>query len=619
MPSVSVPIPSRAVWFHAFIGGYEPVPNNADQIRNWPSLIKAAGFDAVFAYITQGYLEVLMQLGDQVGQPYPSAYWKPKDGFMIFREACDEWNLQFHATYAPTQDLRHDVQGKHPGWITSGTTIEVAEPEAFDRIMRHVGFIADFYQPDGIQLEEPYYQSPPNHSHPAFVAEFMRRYGYDPTDPGAVQQHSSFADELAYTKKRLIVSLLQNIRSAVNRVSGTILLSANGPAAIDSPCIQEGYDPDTWKSECSLNFLAPQNYSLNVAKHDNMLKQFKERWSPLSLIDGIGLNWGGNDNCSNSEKQQVIERQMISAAHKISGTALFHWAAIDPRYTSNGFAAKLSDFKERFSDTYDIAAMCAIDEGVIVAYRDAPIIYYCPEARHLRGGGKARLVYNGREKCDFLYTIDGGIIAAFSGDDTHAHAYFTSDANIGSGEVVYVGERRVASIVACRGWIITAFQGLEGIFKVPFGARLDSGAHLPLGGNQVASLAAFAGGVIIRFTTGSVYFSPDGENLDGGGQSRCVYVGSRTAQKIVRIVPFAGGFLTEFDSGYVYRSTNIDDLGSGEHAYKGGTENSQRLTAMIALRDGAITAFTQGGVYYSLDGRHLNGANGTIRVFPETD
>ncbi len=616
MRDFSVPIPSRAVWFHAFIGGYEPVPSNPDQIRTWPSLIKAAGFDAVFAYITQGYLEALMLLGDQNGQPYPSAYWKPKDGFTIFREECDKWNLQFHATYAPTQDLRRDVQGKHPGWITSGATIEVAEPEAFDRIMRHVEFIAKFYQPDGIQLEEPYYQDPPNHSHPAFVAEFKRRYGYDPTDLVAIQEHSSFADELAYTKKRLIVSMLQNIKSTVNRVSGKILLSANGPSAFDSPYIREGYDPDTWKSECSLNFLVPQNYSVTVENHDNVLNQLKARWSPLDLVDGIGLNWGGIDNCSSSEKQQVIERQIISAARGVSGTALFHWAAIDPNSTSNGFAAKLGDFKERFSNTYDIDAMCAVNEGVIVAYKDAPIIYCCPEARNLRGGGKAKLVYNGREKCDFLLPVDRGIIASFSGDSTHAHAYFASNANIGGGEVLYVGTRRVTSIVACRGWIITAFQGLEGVYKVPVGAQLDSGNHLPLRGNHVASLAAFAGGVIIRFATGSVYFSPDGENLDGGGQTQCVYVGSPTAQKIVRIVPFTGGFLTEFDSGYVYHSTNMNDLGSGEHAYNGGAENLQRVTAMIAFRDGVITAFTQGGVYYSPDGRHLNGANGTVRVFP---
>ena len=165
MGVASAPIPSRSVFFHYFIN---PAPFSVDQVRNWPQQIKSAGFDAVFTYVTQGYLEVLMQIGDQDDQPWPSAYWKPKDGLTVFREACAEWNLQLHILYPPTQDLRGDVSHKHPNWMAlstpssvAGTTIEIADLEASERIVRTAKFIAEFYQPEGIQLEEPYYQSGP--------------------------------------------------------------------------------------------------------------------------------------------------------------------------------------------------------------------------------------------------------------------------------------------------------------------------------------------------------------------------------------------------------------------------------------------------------------------------
>ena len=149
------------------------------------------------------------------------------------------------------------------------------------------------------------------------------------------------------------------------------------------------------------------------------------------------------------------------------------------------------------------------------------------------------------------------------------------------------------------------------------GALLASGQHLQLGGNHVVALASCQGGVLTLFKTGSAYFSPDGMNLDGGGQTVCVHVGVEPDRKAIRTVPFTGGILTEFSSGYVYRSANVLSLASGEHAFEGGAVSSERVSAMIPFRQGVLTAFTGGGVYFSPDGLHLAGGGGTIRVFPD--
>lgn len=91
--------------------------------------------------------------------------------------------------------------------------------------------------------------------------------------------------------------------------------------------------------------------------------------------------------------------------------------------------------------------------------------------------------------------------------------------------LVYNGSQRATAILACRGVIFTAFSG------------------------------------------GGIYFSPDGQNLGGGGRTGKVYAGKQIATTMVcdrgSGVNGSDSVITTFSGGGVYKSSDGNNLGGG--------------------------------------------------------
>jgi hypothetical protein len=124
-------------------------------------------------------------------------------------------------------------------------------------------------------------------------------------------------------------------------------------------------------------------------------------------------------------------------------------------------------------------------------------------------------------------------------------------------------------------------------------------------------MVSFSGGVFAAFELGTIYFSPDGQNLGGGGNTTAVYDGS---QKVRAITPYQNGVLTAFTGEGVYLSLDGKNLGGGGNTtrvYSG----SQQVVAMIPYQTAVLTAFSGGGIYLSPDGKNVGGGGNTTRVY----
>ena len=129
---------------------------------------------------------------------------------------------------------------------------------------------------------------------------------------------------------------------------------------------------------------------------------------------------------------------------------------------------------------------------------------------------------------------------------------------------------------------------------------------------RITTLVPAGRGVVILFDSGVAYFSPDGRNPGGGGNTIQAYQG---AQNIVQIVSVSGGVDTIFDGGAVYFSPDGrflgGDGGSTVRIYDGPDQTQQ----IIPAGTGVITIFSDGTAYFSPDNLYLGGGGNTVPAY----
>jgi Peptidase family M23 len=118
-------------------------------------------------------------------------------------------------------------------------------------------------------------------------------------------------------------------------------------------------------------------------------------------------------------------------------------------------------------------------------------------------------------------------------------------------------------------------------------------------------------GVIAAFELGTIYFSPDGQNLGGGGNTTAVYDGS---QKVCAITSYQNAVLTAFSGGGIYLSPDGQNLGGGGNTIR-VYSGRQQVVAMIPYQNAVLTAFSGGGIYLSPDGQNLGRGVNSVTVF----
>jgi len=156
------------------------------------------------------------------------------------------------------------------------------------------------------------------------------------------------------------------------------------------------------------------------------------------------------------------------------------------------------------------------------------------------------------------------------------------------------------------------------------------------GSQQIQALMPLTGGGLLTwFSGGSIYYSPDGKNLGGGGATVLAYAGS---QRVLEVSAVAGGVLTRFDGGGLYFDNNPAKLGNGllgvnvvfVHRMSSGDwlvlqadgkallngqsvyPGSEKIAEIIPVAGGVLTRFQVGSVYFSPDGKNLGGGGNTL-------
>ena len=173
--------------------------------------------------------------------------------------------------------------------------------------------------------------------------------------------------------------------------------------------------------------------------------------------------------------------------------------------------------------------------------------------------------------------------------------------------------------------IVPAGVGVDTLFSNGTVYFSPDGMNLGGGGSSVsaysglvkiAALIPLPDGVDVLFAGGgTVYFSPDGLNLGGGGASVNVYSGKSPILQLVPVGP-GDGIVTLFQGGTAYFSPDNRNLGGGGATLAAAPGVTSPIAQLVQVGGGIITGFANGDMYLSPDGQHLAGGGATVKVFP---
>ena len=230
--------------------------------------------------------------------------------------------------------------------------------------------------------------------------------------------------------------------------------------------------------------------------------------------------------------------------------------------------------------------------------------------------------------------LSGGTLAFFNipanptyGTSAINAAYFSPDGfnlegNGGSTIPAYTGSVAIKAVVPVNGGVDTLFAN-GSVYFSPNGQNLGGGCTgsvctmLAYSGTAVpiTQIVAAGGGVdaVLAVSEGveKAYFSPDGLNLGGGGNSVSIYRGGVAISQIVPVD--SSSVVTLFTNGAAYYSSNNRAIGGGGStisAYSG----SVAIHQILKIGGGLLTQFSNNAVYLSPNGQNLGGGGSTISV-----
>jgi hypothetical protein len=155
--------------------------------------------------------------------------------------------------------------------------------------------------------------------------------------------------------------------------------------------------------------------------------------------------------------------------------------------------------------------------------------------------------------------------------------------------------------------------GSRGVYFSPNGSKLGGGgATISMGvlDRTASSMIPYQQGIISAFKDGAIFYSPDGQNPGGGGNT--IQVDSGAHQPVVAMIAYqppsatTAGVLTAFADGTIYFSPDGTNLGGGGNSTEeyGGPFT---VVTMLAFQGGVIASFSDdfGSIFFSPDGTNL--------------
>jgi len=229
-----------------------------------------------------------------------------------------------------------------------------------------------------------------------------------------------------------------------------------------------------------------------------------------------------------------------------------------------------------------------------------------------------------------LIKFNDGVITTFDHGGIYLSPNGTDLGASGGTQRVYMGSRKPTAMTQYKDGVLTAFDRFVNyapytIHNSPNGDYLGGGGNTTIvytGNEKALAMIQFHEAVLTAFRNGTIYYSPDGNNLGGGGNSGPLY-NRRIGRAILAMTQYKQGLLTAFfDTTDIFHPTcKIFYSPDGNNPGGNGTtiqvyNGTKFVTAMTQYKDGVLTAFSNGQIYFSPHGRFLGGGGeGTIRVY----
>jgi uncharacterized lipoprotein YddW (UPF0748 family) len=310
----------RAVWDHSGMGLY---PGDWGRTCR---LLKDAGFSdlyvnvagAGFAHYASAVLprsRVFDEQGDQLAACLAAA--KPA-GLRVHA-----WLLCF-STEGATQD-RIDVF-RRQGWLLSGAEpaarawLDPAVPEVRSYLAGAVRELAVAYKTDGVHLDFVRYPDFASSLGPAVKQRFERDSGRRAADWPEDVKSGALREQFLRWRAEQVSDFVQAAKRAVRREAPGKLLTAavfgKYPSCVDAV----GQDWESWLNTGLLDYVAPMNYTEDLAKFNEWLgQQTRARKQAIKVVPGIGVTAAE----SRLDAAQVIDQIQAARRAGCAGFALF--------------------------------------------------------------------------------------------------------------------------------------------------------------------------------------------------------------------------------------------------------------------------------------------------------
>jgi uncharacterized lipoprotein YddW (UPF0748 family) len=310
----------RAVWDHSGMGLYP---------GDWPRtcrLLKDAGFSdlyvnvagAGFAHYASGVLprsRVFDEQGDQLAACLAAA--KPL-GLRVHA-----WLLCF-STEGATQD-RLEIFRKR-GWLLTNADgsarpwLDPAVPEVRSYLEAAVREMAVKYAADGVHLDFVRYPDFASSLGPTVKTRFERATGRRAADWPEDVKSGALRSLFIQWRAEQVSDFVQTARKTVRREAPGKLLTAAVFGKYPSCLAAVGQDWESWVNIGLVDYVAPMNYTEDMAKFNEWLgQQTRTRTQAMKVLPGIGVTAAE----SRLDAAQVIDQIQAARRAGCPGFALF--------------------------------------------------------------------------------------------------------------------------------------------------------------------------------------------------------------------------------------------------------------------------------------------------------
>ena len=226
--------------------------------------------------------------------------------------------LTWHPTERRPKSTRH-IFLRHPEWFmrsidgidmgrvklhavdlvkrgVAGRYLSPGNPEVRTHLLKVIDEIVEKYDIDGIHMDYVRYPNIHYDYHPSVMAEFIRRFGLDPTEskdnkrePGGESDATDVREVWEKWRIEQVSMLVGQVHELIARLKPAVRLSAAVKPDIKSAYTQYGQDWIGWSNRGLVDFVVPMFYVGSTAEIELQMTEARKRVKNGSLYAGIGL------------------------------------------------------------------------------------------------------------------------------------------------------------------------------------------------------------------------------------------------------------------------------------------------------------------------------------------